>query len=275
MTERHPRLIHSRANPTYRWLSALAQDKRVRRQEGLTLLDGEHLIATAVDAGVTPRLLVAGPQAQGDGRFDRWLERCPGAEGLILSESLLRALAPTQTPTGLLAVAAVPRPQDRPQGRPIRCAVLLEDVQDPGNLGAILRSAAAAGADATLLSPGCCEAFSPKALRGGQGAQYLLDVYEDTDLSAWLKTWPGAVHAAVLGGRCSLYDLDLTGRCAFVFGNEGAGLSAGLRALAQPYTIPMPGRVESLNVAAAVAVTLFERVRQLAAAAGLTPARES
>lgn len=256
--------ITSRQNPRYRALRDLAEDKRTRRQRGETLLDGAHLLEVARSAGALCRTLVASPTAQATGSLDLWRAAWPQAEVIVLADALFRALAPTQSPTGIMAVVAIPQPS----GRRPRCAVLLEDIQDPGNLGAILRTAAAAGVDAVYLSPGCSEAWSPKALRGGQGAQFLLDVYEDVDLAAWVRVWPGPCHAAVLGAERPLYGLDLRGECAFVFGNEGAGLSPQLRALCAPFSIPMPGRVESLNVAAAAAVCLFERVRQVRGEAG-------
>jgi len=138
--------------------------------------------------------------------------------------------------------------------------VLLEDIQDPGNLGALLRTAAAAGVEQAYLSTACADAWSPKALRGGQGAHFRLGVQERADLVAVARRFP--VHAAVLGARESLFDLDLRGTAGFAFGNEGAGLSEALRACTRPFSIPMSGQVESLNVAAAAAVCLFERVRQ-------------
>ncbi len=255
--------ISSRQNPRYRALRDLAADKRTRRQRGETLLDGEHLLQVACTTGAVVRTLIASPAAQAAGELDAWQSAWPQAEVIVLTEPLLRALAPTHNPTGIMAVVSIPRPT----GRTPRCAVLLEDIQDPGNLGAILRTAAAAGVDAVHLSPGCCEAWSPKALRGGQGAQFQLDVYEGVDLVAWVRAWPGPCYAAVLGAKRQLYALDLRGDCAFVFGNEGAGLSPQLRAVCAPFSIPMPGRTESLNVAAATAVSLFERVRQLGALA--------
>jgi TrmH family RNA methyltransferase len=128
----------------------------------------------------------------------------------------------------------------------------------------MLRSAAAAGADTVYLSKGCADAWSPKALRGGMGAQFQLALIEHADLMAVGQAFAGKLIATSLAASDSLYDLDLTGPTAFVFGNEGAGLSEELLALASHRTrIPMPGQVESLNAAAAAAICLFERVRQL------------
>jgi len=173
---------------------------------------------------------------------------------------MFNGLTPVETPTGVLAVIEIPQPLITAQEA---CVVLLENIQDPGTLGALLRVAAAAGADAVHLSPGCAEAWSPKCLRGGQGAHFLLAIHENAELPMLAKDFGAPVYAASLGASDVLFDLDLRGRVGFAFGNEGAGLSAQLCSVAQPFIIPMPGKVESLNVATAAAVCLFERVRQL------------
>jgi RNA methyltransferase, TrmH family len=258
-----PRRVSSRHNPRYQALKVLAWDKRARRESGRTLLDGEHLLEVASSRGARVFTLLATPARAEAGRLDDWCRRVPGAETLVLSEAMFKALAPSESPTGLMAEVAIPSPV----GMAAEFGVLLEDIQDPGNLGALLRSAAAAGADAAYLSKGCAEAWSPKALRGSQGAQFLLDVHEQADLAVIAGSHPGCCHAAVPGASTSLYELDLRGPCFFAFGNEGAGLSPDLVGLSGPFSVPMPGRgMESLNVAAAAAVCLFERVRQRQAA---------
>lgn len=253
------RLITSRDNPAYRELRALAEDKRARKAAGRTLLDGLHLMETAMHAGATFRVLIATPEVEAGGTLIVWADRLPDAELLVIPAPLFKPLSPAQTPTGILAVVDIPESSEGS----VEFVVLLEDIQDPGNLGALLRCAGAAGVQAAYLSRGCAEAWSPKALRGGQGAQFLLDIHEGMDLPAVARRFPGASHAAVLDAPSALYELDLAGACAFAFGNEGAGLSAELRSVCRPFTIPMPGRVESLNVAVAAGICLFERVRQL------------
>jgi RNA methyltransferase, TrmH family len=156
-------------------------------------------------------------------------------------------------------------PAAHPPGPDIAACVVLEDVQDPGNLGSILRSAAAAGVRDVLLTPACAQAWSPRVLRAGMGAHFALRLYEQCDIAAFASRYRGRVLAAVRDGAGPVFGTDLRGDVALMFGNEGAGLSAGLLALASArVSIPMPGACESLNVAAAAAVCLFERVRQLA-----------
>ncbi len=246
--------VTSRDNPDYRGLLALAEDARARREARETLLDGEHLLSEALQAGIRPSRLILRAGTDGAG----WLARLPGVPVLELPEPLFHKLSPVATPTGLLSVIPLP---DAP-GAVGDFVLLLDTVQDPGNLGAILRSAAATGVTDVLLSRGCAEAWSPKALRGGQGGHFHLHVRESVDLGAWLANWSGPAYAAAPGARLSLFDLRLTGQVAFVFGNEGQGIAPDLLARCQGFAIPMAGGVESLNVAASVAVCLYERVRQ-------------
>lgn len=250
-------ILTSRANPGYQALRALAEDRRARRQAGATLIDGEHLLEAALAAGIRPRRLVFAAAAL-EGHLADWRERLPTVPVLILSDALFTSLSPVATPTGVLAEIVIPA---RAEGA-ARFVVLLEDIQDPGNLGALLRTAAAAGVERAYLSTACADAWSPKCLRGGQGAHFRLAIQERAELPDVARAFPGAIHAAVLGAETSLFDLDLRGAAGFAFGNEGAGLSEALRAHASPFTIPMSDRVESLNVAAAAAICLFERVRQ-------------
>lgn len=250
--------IRSRDNPVYKELLALAGDRRARRQSGRALLDGPHLLQSGLDAGAVFRRLAFSETAAA-GELAAWIRRLPDAPACVLPDALFNALAPVDTPVGVLGVIDIPAAS---HARPENCVVLLENIQDPGNLGAILRVAAAAGADAVHLSQGCCEAWSPKCLRGGQGAHFLLAIHENADLPALARDFGGPVYAASLGATAALFDLDLRGPVGFAFGNEGAGLSPQLCAAARPFIIPMPGKVESLNVATAAAICLFERVRQ-------------
>src|SRR6266581_4458594 len=213
--------ITSRDNPRLKEAVRLIASSRERRKAGRCVLEGEHVVA-----------------AYG---------RCHGAaETLLIAET-----AQLPAAVGALAVVATPTPRFE---RAADFCVLLEDVQDPGNVGSILRSAAAAGVAQIFLSPQCAFAWSPKVLRAAQGAHFHLEIYEDIDLPAWAKRYRGTVAAAVAAGGKALYAADLTGPLALAIGNEGAGLSTALRAVASfEVTIPMPGGFESLNAAAAAA----------------------
>lgn len=247
--------VASRANPEFKRLLGLAEDARARRASGRTLLDGEHLIEEALRAGMQIDCLIVERALP---RAEAWRARLPGTRVMELPENLIRALSPVATPSGILAEMVLPT------GKPVtaRVALLLEAIQDPGNLGAILRSAAATGVEQVLLSEGCADVWSPKVLRAGQGGHFRLDLRPGVDLLEWLEAWPGKVHAALPRASTSLYALDLATPVAFAFGNEGSGLSPAVSARCQGFSIPMAGGVESLNVAVSVAVCLYERYRR-------------
>jgi TrmH family RNA methyltransferase len=251
--------ISSRDNPLYKRLKKLAESARARRESRMTLLDGEHLLAAYADAGGVPHTLVRAASFDTE-RFARLVARSPLVKAVVLPDALFAELAPVATPTGLLAEAAWLTPRVS-SATPL--VVVLEDIQDPGNLGAMLRTAAAAGATLAVLSKGCHDPWSPKALRGGQGAQFVLPMQMGSDLVGWLNGFAGQGVALTLAEDSDLYALDLTGPTALIVGNEGAGVSQALRSAATVRAqIPMAGQVESLNASAALAVAVFESLRQ-------------
>jgi TrmH family RNA methyltransferase len=238
-------LITSRDNAIFKRLKKLSESARARREAHMTLLDGEHLLSAYLDAGGQPHTLLRAASFDA-GRLAAVAGRAPHAKTLVLSDALFAELAPVASPTGLLAEAAWLAPP-APQAEAL--VVVLEDIQDPGNLGAMLRTAAAAGATLAVLSKGCHDPWSPKALRGGQGAQFVLPLLTGIDVPAWLAAFAGQSVALTLAEDSDLYALDLTGPLALVAGNEGAGLSEAARQAASVRAqIPMRGAVESLNV---------------------------
>jgi len=251
--------VTSADNPQFKQLKKIAGSGRERRKLEQTLLDGVHLLDALARTGGELSLLALRAGAEDAPEIAQCVARFPATPVIVLNAALFNALSPVQHPTGVLGLFAIPCPAYHRHA----CCVLLENIQDPGNLGGILRTAAGAGAGAVYLSKGCTEAWSPKALRAGMGAHFSLTIYEQHDLISVMDQFD-AVFAASLHAPLSLYQADLRGSVAFLFGNEGGGLSPALLAAAtRQVKIPMPGNIESLNVAAAVAVCLFERVRQL------------
>jgi TrmH family RNA methyltransferase len=255
-----PTRISSPDNPLCRTARRLADSGKERRRLQRAVLDGWHLLETYLQVGGVPQRVLLTERAWASTEGRRLLQGLDERSLALLDDKLFAQIAPVEAPSGVLTLIAIP-PPPKVAGM---CCLLLEDIQDPGNLGSMLRTATAAGADTVYLSKACADAWSPKALRGGMGAQFQLALHEHADLVGAARDFPGAVIATSLAASDSLYDLDLTGPTAFVFGNEGAGLSAELLARASRCVrIPMPGRVESLNAAAAAAICLFERVRQV------------
>ncbi|HEY0665167.1 MAG TPA: RNA methyltransferase [Gallionella sp.] len=255
------KVIQSRDNPNYKELVKLAGSSRLRGKVNQTLLDGAHLLAAYLGAGLLPQQLLVTEEAARDAEIARLLEQAGNVPVAQLDGKLFAELSELKTPTGILALIAIPQPAAPAADN--RFALLLEDIQDPGNLGSMLRSAAAAGCDAVFLSQGCADAWSPRVLRAAMGGHFALRIYERQDLLGVAKGFRGALLATSLKATRSLYQCDLRGSVAFMVGNEGAGLSPAMLGCAtQQITIPMPGRIESLNAAAATAICLFEAVRQ-------------
>jgi TrmH family RNA methyltransferase len=254
--------ITSPDNPRFRALLKLQQSSRERRKAGRSLLDGVHLVSAYLEHVGRPEEIVVSSSGLESTEIAGVLAR-GGVEPLVLADGLFRELSGVTTPTGIVAVVQTPRSAALPDV-PGAC-VVLEDLQDPGNLGSILRSAAAADVREIYLSPRCVHAWSPRVLRAGMGAHFALRIHEQVDLHVLVSRHPGRVFATAREGDQPVYAADLRGSVALLFGNEGAGLSEELTSIAHATIhIPMPGAAESLNVAAAAAVCLFERVRQLA-----------
>ena len=254
--------IVSRDNPVFKHLKKLADNARERRSEGQTLLDGVHLIEAYIAAFGEPTMVII-PEGQSSVEATGLIQALEHVSSMMLPTLMFAELTPVASATGILALVRIPQ-INMPESPSF--VLMLEDIQDPGNLGSILRTAAAAGVEVVYLSTSCTDAWSPKALRGGQGAQFVLPVAASADLIAELENFNGNSYATAMQGE-SLYAQDLTQATAFVIGNEGAGLrKQTIAATTKSITIPMTetklGAVESLNAGAAAAVCLFERKRQ-------------
>ena len=254
--------ITSRQNPRLKEAARLIASSRDRRKAGKCVLEGEHIVAMYEQRHGAPAVIVVTDDAFARPAVRALAERHP-ERVLVVTSKLLAELAVLPADVGMLAVVPALRPG--PAEAADFC-LLLDDVQDPGNVGSMLRTAAAAGVRQVWMSKHCAFAWSPKVLRAGQGAHFCLDIHEDVDLAGWAASFRsrgGDVIATLATGGTSLYDARLAGRIAIAIGNEGAGIDPALAAQAtQRVTIPMPGGMESLNAAAAAAVCLFECVRQ-------------
>lgn len=254
--------ISSRDNPTFRQLQRLASSSRERRKSGMALLDGIHLVETYCAIHGAPESLIVSAPALEHPEVAALLEARRDLRPVVLSAALFRDIAQVVHPLGIMAICKVPA-ASRPAMPPDTC-VLLEGLRDPGNLGSILRTAAAAGIRQVYLAPDCAFAWSPKTLRAGMGAHFSLSIHEHADLAEVARWFGGDVVATLPGAAATLFEANLRGRVAWLFGSEGEGLSAeSARLASHSVRIPMAPGTESLNVAAAVAVCVFERARQL------------
>jgi TrmH family RNA methyltransferase len=250
--------IISRDNPVFKQLKKLAENSRERKQEGKTLLDGVHLIEGYLQAFGEPELIII-PEGKSSLEATHLMQNLQDVRTVMFPTLMFAELTPVTSSTGILALVKTPQITP-PEG--VTFALFLEDIQDPGNLGSMLRTALGAGVQAVYLSKGCTDAWSPKCLRGGQGAQFHLPIIENVNIVEALQNFYGNTYATTLEGE-SLYAQDLIKPSAFVIGNEGAGLSkAVIAATTHKISIPMSANLESLNAAAAAAICLFERLRQ-------------
>jgi TrmH family RNA methyltransferase len=245
-------VLRSRDNPRVKRWARLARDAGFRKKEHATLVEGHHLVEEALAAGLKPLAVLASESAVEARKLAT----------VVVSDSVFRLIADAETPQGIAAEIAIPR-QKAVESGPV---VFLEGVQDPSNVGAIVRSAAAFGVAEVVVDRGCADPWAPKALRAGMGGHFRLSIAHVASLSEVLNNFDGNLICTLARGGRPLRDAKLSGRLGWIFGAEGSGVSeavasrAGLRV-----TIPMQDGVESLNVAASAAICLYEAFSRSAA----------
>jgi TrmH family RNA methyltransferase len=255
-------VITSRHHPIVKEFRALA-----RSAGPLMLLDGWHLLGEAEAARVTvDKIAICGPPTTKEKAVVDRLRRA-GAQVVEVSGTVLNALSPVNAPTGVVASAHVPALSAAGVLSPAPALVLAAaGLQDPGNAGAIIRSAAAAGATGVVLDDLSADPWGWKALRASMGSAFHLPVVRSRALTGLITEWRRAgvqLVATVPRGGTPMYDVDFTPPTAILLGSEGAGLPEDLLATADVrLSIPMHGTIESLNAAVAAALILYEAQRQ-------------
>jgi TrmH family RNA methyltransferase len=277
------RSIQSRDNAQYKQLRQWASSAQARRKSGMTLLDGVHLCEAWLQHRGVPDLCVVAESALSHPEVAALVAQCESnansnaksnsntnstagvAECVLLPDALFTPLGQVEHGVGILFAVKVPDAAVSGHASPSlqSAALLLDSVQDPGNLGTILRTAAAAGIQQIYCGPGTAAVWSPKVLRAGMGAHFVLEIYEDVDLVQLIRQASVPVYATEPDAPKTIYTADLRAPSAWLFGHEGQGVSEQLLALAtERLSIPQSAQVESLNVAASVAICLFEQCRQ-------------
>jgi TrmH family RNA methyltransferase len=254
--------ITSDANPAFRRWLRIAGAPRAARAAGQTLAEGVHLAQAAIGARVPVQgaVLRRGATAA---VLEPLLAQLPAdVPRWELAPALYDRIAPVEHGVGLLLVLPIPEPV-LPRRAAADC-VYLDGVQDPGNVGALIRTAAAAGVRHVMASPGTAALWAPKVLRAAMGAHFRIGLHERVLPTQLAGALDGRWIAAVAHEAPSLWEADLAAPAVgWVFGSEGGGASAeALVACASQVCIPTTAAVESLNVAAAAAVCLFERLRR-------------
>lgn len=255
-------MITSTSNPRIKNLVLLGKKAKARKEQGVFLAEGRKMIEEAPKEWI--RELYVSESYLAEKENDR---RLRGMEYEVLSDHVMKAAADTQTPQGILAVVSMPRWDfagitEKDSG----CYLFLEDIQDPGNLGTMIRSGEAAGITAVIAGRGTVDLYNPKTIRSTMGSIYRMPFFVAEDLKQTICTMKEQgmkLYAAHLKGNRLYDEPDYRQKCGFLIGNEGNGLTEEIAGLADEYIrIPMEGSVESLNAAIAAAVLMYEANRQ-------------
>ncbi len=251
--------VTSRENKLYKRIKAL-KDKKQRDMEGLFVVEGLRGVRDAVKNGLRPEIVILSDGIKPP-------EGLEGFETVFFAKRLFAELADTQTPQGIIALFHMSAAgfDDLTDGEN-SFVIVCENVQDPGNLGTIIRTAHCAGAAGVILTKSCCDLFNPKTVRSTVASIAAIPVirgFEAAQAMAKLKERGYKIAVgAMTDGAVSLYDASLAGKIAFVVGNEGNGITAETLQLADIVVkIPMSPDSESLNVGVAAAIMMYEKVR--------------
>ena len=254
-------MIKSVRNPKVQEMRALQRLPKRRREKGAFVVEGARLAEEALMSNWPVReALYTESASQANPELVRALVARGNAD--LVSEAVMKAASDTKTPQGVLVEVEM---KQMPIVSQPSLVLMLDGISDPGNLGTLLRSAAAADCDAVLLAPGCADAFSPKVLRSGMGAHFRQPIQTMgwPEISDFVKKYEFALYVAETWEGQSYSEVDLMQPFALIVGSEATGVSKEAKELnPQPIQIPMPGRMESLNAAIAGSILLFEAVRQ-------------
>jgi RNA methyltransferase, TrmH family len=236
---------------------------KTRRKDGIIMLDGIHVVREALEKlGVSALVgYFVTEDALSQYEVTNMIEDMEDRLGCVVQPNVMSKLATTVTPQGIVALFRRPCENSTSEEGLI---VALENIQDPSNIGAMIRSGVSLGANAFILSKECADVWGPRALRASQGAHFSTRIFDNVDLEEAAKAFDGRVVATVLSSTAqSVFDTELSGNIMLVMGNEGIGITHELQQLCGVHVmIPMQGKFESLNVASACAIVCAERVRQ-------------
>ncbi len=252
-------MITSLTNGKVKFVRALA-DRKHRLKEGHFAIEGARLIDDALAANLTPDWIFCAEQLPSRAQETLGRLKKRGVEISMVSDAVLKACSNTETPQGLIAVLPFPRLTISSNPKMI---LIADSLRDPGNLGTLLRSAAASNVDVVVLPPETVDAYNPKVVRGAMGAHFRLPMLE----AAWPEIAERVrgmnVYLAAADGGRTYTETDWTQPSALIVGSEASGASKGATQLAtQRVSIPLSRDVESLNAAMAASIILFEAKRQ-------------
>ncbi len=258
-------MITSQTNQLLKTVRSLHQ-KKGRQEQQLFLAEGIHLVQEALRAGIRPEFFLWTAKLSEDPEGAVLLERLSGsARGYEVDERIFASAAETETPQGILAVLPLPS-QPCPDWAGVKLGLVVDGIQDPGNLGTILRIAWSAGIDQLILTPGTADPFQGKVVRSSMGA--IFNFTPLTNLAPRTIARSAADHglqivAGDLRAAEYCFQIDLTVPTLLLVGNEGRGIDPDWENFAiKKALIPQPGKAESLNVAVSAGILVYETVRQ-------------
>ncbi|MBU6468189.1 MAG: RNA methyltransferase [Betaproteobacteria bacterium] len=256
------KIITSTDNPLIRQIMRLTKEFSYREEVGQAVIEGIHLVEAALKSNqVKIHTLVVDKEKSTNQELMALVNAYQG-EWIEVPQGVFKKISTLTSPDGLLAVVDIKLPVS-PLKNSGFCLVL-DSIQDPGNVGTLLRSAAASGFNKVVLSPGCAHAWSPKVIRAGMGAHFILEIHEQVALSAFLVETEQPIWLAALSVKSKDYrQLNLSSAFTLVIGNEGSGIDPSLLDHHPHHlNIPMMNKVESLNAAIAGSIIMFESLRQ-------------
>ena len=253
-------IINSTENSFFKNLKKIYSNKAHRVNSKTTILDGPHLIQAFMESGGEIISLIIDESITSN-EINLIIKKNLNKNIVSLSHELFAKISGLNSVTGLMALIGVPTKNQYQGGKGFH--LLLNDIQDPGNLGSILRSNAASGNSLVFLSKGSCDLWAPKTLRGSQGAQFFLNCFENQDLFALIESFNFHTYSLSMNGD-SIFNHQFDRDVAVIIGNEGRGIDKRLEQKAHKIlSIPMHKHIESLNVSVAASIVTYEYSRQL------------
>lgn len=254
--------ITSVQNPLVKKLVQLSEKQSFRNKQKMTIIEGAHLTAEWLKRFGVPDFCVISSSSKRSEEVEGIIQKCEelNTEIIELEAKIYSKISPVIEGVGILFVVKIPENQCVDFCEDV---IILDRIQDPGNFGTILRSAVGFGVKQIICSKGTVSAWSPKVLRSGMGAHFKLQILENQDLNEVILKVETPIFATSLQAEKSIYDENFTTKTAWIFGNEGAGVSLELLSkVKNQVIIPQVGQIESLNVAMAATVCLAEQARQ-------------
>jgi len=259
-------MINSEKNQKAQLIRSLIEQHKIRKKNTAFVIEGVRLLEEAFHAGWEIKFILFSNNlsARGLELIDNWKKSNVIVEEI--SKAIMEKLTETETPQGVIAVVTQ---QEHKIPENLNLVLICDEIRDPGNLGTILRTAAATGVQAIFLTPGTVDPYSPKVVRSGMGAHFFIPIFqiswEEIDIICHHREFPLRIYVSTIDAKDNLWQKDFTKPIAIVVGSEAEGVTAAaIRTGDEFLSIPMPGRTESLNAASAASILLYEVTRQRA-----------